>query len=225
MTFADVDLDRGAVRLDKNKTDDPRAWALDPGVALALKLWKEHFRGGVEDGAFILVEPDIRKHPAARRICVDRLAVRFRAHLKKAKVTRPALFEKSPTRRPVRIHDLRATFVTLALANGKTEAWIADRTGHRSSVMINRYRRAARKVEELGLGTLTPLHLAIPELAKLAKLLPIPAKAPQSQPQSQRASSRVSERHRDMAKTSGKVATRYPRRTHLREFRFRRRKS
>ena len=33
-----------------------------------------------------------------------------------------------------------ARFVTISLANGRTEAWIADRTGHRSSQMINAYR-------------------------------------------------------------------------------------
>jgi hypothetical protein len=37
-------------------------------------------------------------------------------------------------------------------ANGKTEAWIADRTGHTTSAMINRYRRAARTHSELGQG-------------------------------------------------------------------------
>jgi len=41
LQWADLDLVRGAVRLDKNKTDDPRAWALAPGVAAALK----HFEG------------------------------------------------------------------------------------------------------------------------------------------------------------------------------------
>ena len=86
-----------------------------------------------------------------------------------AGVDRPDLFAKTAARRPVRIHDLRATFVTLALANGRTEAWIADRTGHRSSAMINRYRRAAHKVDELRLGQLRPLHEVVPELAKLAR--------------------------------------------------------
>ena len=33
LTWRDVDLERGAVKLDENKTDDPRAWALDPSVA------------------------------------------------------------------------------------------------------------------------------------------------------------------------------------------------
>ena len=50
-------------------------------------------------------------------------------------------------------------------ANGKSESSISDRTGHGSSVMINRYRRPARTAEELGLGPLAPLDPAIPELA------------------------------------------------------------
>ena len=61
----------------------------------------------------------------------------------------------------IRVHDLRGTFVTLSLANGRTEAWVADRTGHRSSVMINRYRRAARTATEPGLGLLAPLNEAM----------------------------------------------------------------
>jgi hypothetical protein len=54
-----------------------------------------------------------------------------------------------------------ATFVTLSLASGKTESWVADRTGHRSSNMINRYRRQARQVVELNIGTLAPLYEAL----------------------------------------------------------------
>jgi integrase len=40
LTWSDVDLERGAVRLDENKTDDPRAWALDPSVTKALAWWR-----------------------------------------------------------------------------------------------------------------------------------------------------------------------------------------
>jgi hypothetical protein len=67
-------------------------------------------------------------------------------------------------RRPIRVHDLRATFVTVSLANDKTETWVADRTGHRSSVMINHYRRAARTWAELSMGPLSSLDEVIPEL-------------------------------------------------------------
>jgi integrase len=41
LSWRDVDRVRGAVSLDRNKTDDPRAWALDPGVAEALRRWHE----------------------------------------------------------------------------------------------------------------------------------------------------------------------------------------
>lgn len=58
------------------------------------------------------------------------------------------------------------TFVTLSLAAGKSEAWVSDRTGHKSSIMINKYRRAARSASEFGLGELAPLDLALPELAR-----------------------------------------------------------
>lgn len=64
----------------------------------------------------------------------------------------------------LRAHDLRGGFVTVALANGKTEAWVTDRTGHTTSAMIYTYKRAARTHRELKLGTFAPLHEAIPEL-------------------------------------------------------------
>ncbi|WP_437552955.1 hypothetical protein WME97_16990 [Sorangium sp. So ce367] len=54
--------------------------------------------------------------------------------------------------------------ITIKLANGRTETWISDRTGHKSSRQIHHYKRAARKVAELGLGDFAPLDEAIPEL-------------------------------------------------------------
>ncbi|MCC6902687.1 MAG: site-specific integrase, partial [Polyangiaceae bacterium] len=151
LRWRDLDLERGAVRLDANKTDDPRAWALSPDVARTLAALK-----ALEAEPDELVFPDVRENA---------IAVRFRGHLALAGVQRAELFERTEKRRPIRIHDLRATFVTLSLAAGKSEAWVSDRTGHRSSVMINRYRRTARHAAELGLGTLAPLDWALPELA------------------------------------------------------------
>ena len=57
------------------------------------------------------------------------------------------------------------TFVTVALANNRTESWISDRTGHRSSQMINKYKRTARSFQELEIGDLMPFDRALPELA------------------------------------------------------------
>ena len=153
LTWDDFNLERGMVRLDVNKTDEPRAWALAPDVVSALRVWRT-MRPGVPK-LFAVSQP-------------ARLALAFRKHLGVAKVGRAELFEKSKTRLRIRLHDLRATFVTVHLAHGKSETWIADRTGHKSSQMINTYRRQARTWVELGIDDLAPLDVAIPEFATLA---------------------------------------------------------
>ena len=153
LTWGDLDLERGAIRLDQNKTDDPRAWTLDPGVVRALSRW--HILKG--------------KPPKAAQVFTGienpgHLALQLREfHLPAAGVTRPELFENTKARKHITAHNLRATFVTIALANGRTSDWVADRTGHKSTGQIATYKRAARMVEELDLGPLEPLDEAIPE--------------------------------------------------------------
>jgi integrase len=102
LTWAHVDLKRGSIRVDVNKTDDPRTWALDPGVVRALQRWKDE-QPDVEDTARIFRDLEKAYH----------LAETLRAHLELAGVSRSELFEKSAVRRPIRIHDLRATFITV----------------------------------------------------------------------------------------------------------------
>lgn len=155
--WRDVDLDRGRIALDENKTDDPRAWALDAGVLRALSRWRELYARDAELDDYVFAENGCPLY-------TQQLAAELRDDLKTADVKRPQLFERSAVRRPIRVHDLRASFVTVSLANGRTETWVADRTGHRSSIMINRYRREARTWSELNLGPLAPLDEAIPEL-------------------------------------------------------------
>lgn len=152
--WRDIDLEHGRIELDHNKTDDPRGWILDPGVTRALRTWKERYHPNAGPDDYVFAENGVP-------INVKRLAEQLRRDLKRAGVTRPQLFERSAVRRPIRAHDLRATFVTIALATGKTETWVADRTGHKSSTMINRYRRKARA---WNLGELDALDQAIPEL-------------------------------------------------------------
>jgi integrase len=41
LRWREVDLERGRVNLDENKTDDPRDWDLRPDTAEALRRWKE----------------------------------------------------------------------------------------------------------------------------------------------------------------------------------------
>jgi len=155
LRWDDLDLQRGMVRLDVNKTDDPRAWALSPDVARALALWKER------QGEAAKAEAARVFTLGGRPLYVLKFAEHLRADLATAGVTRAELFERSGVRRPVRVHDLRATFVTVSLANARSESWVADRTGHRTSDMINRYRRAARTWAEANLGSLAPLDTAL----------------------------------------------------------------
>lgn len=145
--------------LDENKTDDPRAWALGADVSRALRRWKELAAPNAEASSHVFAY-------RGEHVGVEHPADTLRGHLGRVEGIRPKLLEDGPNRRRLRAHDLRATSVTLALANGKTETWVADRTGHKSSNMINRYRRAARTVAELSLGWLAPLDEAIPELRR-----------------------------------------------------------
>lgn len=63
--------------------------------------------------------------PETQRVFVvsqpNRLALAFRKHLHLAHVYRAELFDKTKLRLPIRLHDLRATFVTVHLAHGKSE--------------------------------------------------------------------------------------------------------
>jgi len=158
LTWTSLDLERGVVHLDQNKTDDARAWALDSGVVEAMSRWKKV--------TGVVGRPNVPVLATFQGVTVDRYtaAENLRAHLKLAGVTRSQLFESNESRLAIRAHDLRATFVTVSLALGKTEAWITDRTGHRSSQMIYAYKRAARTYAELGLGGFKPMWEAIPEL-------------------------------------------------------------
>ncbi|WP_437779107.1 tyrosine-type recombinase/integrase [Sorangium sp. So ce1097] len=154
LQWSDLDLNRGAVVLDENKTDDPRAWALSPDVVRALRKWRDI----CPDKECVFVGKWGNALPGHNG------AKNFRDHLRRAGVNRPELFETTDSRLNIRLHDTRATFITIKLANGRTETWISDRTGHSSSDQIHNYKRAARKVAELALGDFAPLDEAIPEL-------------------------------------------------------------
>jgi integrase len=150
LTWDDIDLKNGTVTLDVNKTDAPRSWPLHPSVTRALVKWKKAVGGA---GPFEGVD-------------VQHLGEHLRGWLRESGVTRAQLFADTDQRMHFRAHDTRSTFVTLSLAEGKSEAWIMRRTAHRSSTMIARYAVSAANARELGLGPLVPLDKAIPELAK-----------------------------------------------------------
>ncbi len=159
LEWKEIDFVHGVVRLDKNKTNRPRAWKLSPDTLRALSLWRKL----APPGPFVFVGPrggDIHSSDACDR---------FREHLRIAGITRPELFEHNARRQRLRLHDLRATFVTVRLANGWTETQVMDRTGHTTSTELNRYRRAARNLRDLHQSDFVPMDLAIPELRALAE--------------------------------------------------------
>ncbi len=179
LDFRDIDLKHGEIHLDSNKTNDPRSWALGSDVTEALRRWRDHFHPNPKPDARVFVYPETSRE-AGEAIDSAARADEFRENLQKAGLTRPQLFINDDERRPIRVHDLRATFVTIALASGKTETWVSDRTGHRSSDQIHTYRRQARTHAELRLGALAPLYEAIPELRAAVPDQPVPLRDPQS---------------------------------------------
>ena len=150
LQWSDLDLEKGVVVLDQTKTDDPRSWRLADDIVRALDAHRVGHPDPSPSGRVFL---DENGAPFEGK----KLAARFRADLELAGVNRPQLFERSAERLPIRVHDLRATFVTLALAIGRTETWVCDRTGHKSSAMIARYKRPSRVAAELNLGWFRPL--------------------------------------------------------------------
>jgi integrase len=143
LTVSDLDFESGEITLDENKTDDPRTWAMGHDVAIALKI----YIGGA--GPDDLVFPNFVARHAAEK---------FRGYIQKAGITRKELTARGPNRRPIRLHDSRSSFITMALAIGMTEAWVTDRTGHKSSAMVHKYQRQMRHIKTLGLSWFSPLH-------------------------------------------------------------------
>lgn len=179
LRWSDLDLEHGGIQLDKNKTDDPRSWALSPDVTRALAAWQKiagkrsEYVFSEPDGTQLVRWETVATRPDGSKELRPDLTLRaevLRSYLAAAGVDRAALFEDSETREPTRTHDLRGSFVTVALANGRSETWVMDRTGHTTSEMVHAYRRRARKWAELGLGELAPLDVAIPELSDEAAM-------------------------------------------------------
>jgi integrase len=161
LTWRRADVKHGVVHLDREKTGRPRPVPLDPDLVRALEAWRTLSPRNRDDD---LVFVDMTGAPIDRYEAADLL----RQSLLAAKVNRAELHDtSSPLRRQVRLHDLRASMVTVALANGRSEEWIRRRTGHTSSA-LERYRRVAGTLRELDLGDWTPLDVAIPELKAVA---------------------------------------------------------
>jgi integrase len=173
----DFDRVRGVFYLDQNKTDDPRCWDLANGSAQALRLYLDYIHPDPRPDQPLLVHgDDVRT--SGQRLFSRARSDRFRKNVELAGLRRAQLWANGPERRHLVIHDLRGSFVTIHLALGKSENWISQRTGHRSSDQINKYRRDVDTMMAIHAGELTALHLAIPELAELAAAASPAAEAP-----------------------------------------------
>lgn len=153
----------GYAVLDRTKNGAELPWALDPGTAEALRRWRKL----CPSDRWVFPAEAVPRFPRRNRgkpMSVSKVAEELRSWLRAAGVERSKLFEQTDHRMRLRAHDLRSTFVTLSLANGKTEDWVRRRTGHQSTAMIALYRQQAETYAELGLGSLQPLCEAIPEL-------------------------------------------------------------
>jgi integrase len=140
----EIDLQRGRVSLDENKTDDARDWAMDPGVVRALAAWVK--LRGLQRGDFVFVEEN------GGAIDQEKLSRRLRSHVRLTGIDRPELLTAGTNRGRLRVHDLRGTFVTLSLAAGKSETWVADRTGHTSIGHDQPVPAAVSRRKRTGLG-------------------------------------------------------------------------
>jgi len=164
--WSSIDLDNSTILSLVNKNDVPQMFAQNdadlPGIGSLIQLlrrWREYC-GWPPDDSPVVKTLHCKKKAEAETLRKDLLC---------AGVTRGILFNNTDKIQALRFHDLRATFVTWAKRAGKGDGWIADRTGHITKEVMDRYNRAARNLADLRLdpGPFPDISLAIPELAAI----------------------------------------------------------
>lgn len=165
LKWRQVDLDSGFIRLDQTKTDEALSWVMGADVVKALRRYRDT-RGSSKPNDFVFLNADKDLVLDGKVIHRTKVAPTLRACLKRSGIDRAELFEHTENRIQLRAHDFRGAFVTVKLATGKSETWVMDRTGHTTSQMLNKYRRAARNHQEANQGDFVPLDEAVPELRR-----------------------------------------------------------
>lgn len=163
LRWSQVDLESGFIRLDETKTDEALSWIMGPDVVEALLRYRQ-MRVPAKPNDFVFLDGDENLVLEGKVIHRTKVAPTLRACLKRSGIDRAELFEHTENRIQLRAHDFRSAFVTVKLANGKSETWVMDRTGHTTSQMLQKYRRASRNHDQAHLGDFVPLHDALPEL-------------------------------------------------------------
>ncbi|HMJ12685.1 MAG TPA: tyrosine-type recombinase/integrase [Polyangiaceae bacterium] len=163
LKWCDVDFQHRTLTSLKSKTGLPQLFEVPETLTDLLKAW--HTYNGGPKGHLPLVPRLPSKHREAHVLRQD---------LKAAKIQRASLFGGPDNVEPLRFHDLRATFVTWAMREGRGDGWISDRTGHLTPEMRARYARAARTLSDLDYQPFPGIAKAIPELAELpANVVPL----------------------------------------------------
>lgn len=160
LTWDHIDLETGDIHIDKRwtKTKKARRWVLDADVFEALEAWHRH--QGCPKGEALVFPGRGNKHITAAAV-----TRRLIGDLKAAGVSRKSILSGGDGISPIRLHDLRASFVTLALRAGRDLKWIMTRTGHETLDVLQQYDRLVRDAEEHHLPSWFE-HMAktIPEL-------------------------------------------------------------
>lgn len=149
LSWGDLSLATGKCNLDETKTKYPRWWHMDADVARTLAAIKPP---GATDADRVFAG-----------IHGNHLEKKLRKHLVLAGVAqaRPELMKNTGSRRWLCVHDLRATFVTVAMATGWTEFDIMCRSGHVTSTELQKYRRDVHELQKMGLEWFGPLDVLL----------------------------------------------------------------
>jgi len=164
--WRDIKCERELAFLRQTKTTAAVEVPLDPDTLAALAAWRKlSTRPGDDDPVFVTSD--------GVPIPYGHAAVTFREHLNLVGTTRetePDLFpegEELESRLTVRAHDLRGLFVTVNLAQGRSDTWVMERTLHKTRSMVDLYRRKVAHFRKH--GPIVPAISAVPELAALQK--------------------------------------------------------
>jgi integrase len=156
LTWDGVDFKHRTLTSLHSKTGLPQLFEIPETLTDLLAAWHAYQKGpkGIA--------------PVVQRLQTrEREARVLRDDLITAKIKRPSLLGTGGDNvQPLRFHDLRATFVTWAMREGRGDGWISDRTGHLTPEMRARYARAARTLSDLDYKPFPDIAKAIPELAK-----------------------------------------------------------